>query len=210
VTASAFARSLPDFTRHTTGRPPEDRSGMPVVGPLVPVPEPVDPAVLVAEARESGRQEGAAAARAEFERQRAADDARHAEELAESRRRWCEEESDRLAAALTAGLAGIETAIAASVGRILAPFLGEQVRRAAIDELAATLGPLLADGDGPTMVVRGPADLLDRLRPKLSAHAGAVVFGETAAAADIVVGTGDTVVETRIAEWLARLAAAVE
>lgn len=204
MTAGAFARSLPDFARDA-GRPAPSFE-RPVVEP---VPAAIDPAKLLADAHERGFREGTAAARVEFEQQRAADAARHEERLVAERRRWSDAEGDRLAAEISAGFRRIETNVAASVARILAPFVAEQVRRTAVDELSATLSALLTDGSARTMVVRGPHDLVERLRPKLVADAASIRF-EVTASADIRVATGETIVETQIAAWLDRLAAAVE
>ena len=204
MTAGAFARSLPDFARDT-GRPAPGFERV-----IVEPPPPADdPARQLAEAHDRGCREGAAAAQAEFERLRADDAARHEERLVEERRRWSEEESDRLAAEIAAGLQRIEADLATNVARALAPFVTEQVRRTAVDELSETLAALLADGSAQTMVVHGPLDLVERLRAKLAPHAASIRF-ETTASADVLVTTGETIVETQIAAWLHRLAAAVE
>ncbi len=204
MSAGAFARSLPDFARNA-GRP-EPSFERTIVAPAPPAE---DPATLLADAYDRGLREGTAAARAGFEQQRAADAARHEERIVEARRRWSEEESDRLAAEIAAGLQRLAAEIATDVARILAPFVAEAVRRSAIAELSEALTGLLTDGSARTMVVQGPQDLLDRLRPKLSVYAASLEF-KVAASADILVTTGETIVETQIAAWLDRLAAAVE
>jgi hypothetical protein len=204
VTAGAFARCLPDFAREA-GRPAQSFQ----TTILEPAPPADDPAELIADAHDRGLRDGAAAARVDFEQQRAADAARHEERLVAERRRWSEEEGDRLAAEIAAGLQRIETNVAASVARILAPFVAEEVRRTAVDELSQTLDALLTGGGARTMVVRGPHDLVERLRAKLAGLAASVQF-EVTSSADILVTTGETIVETQIAAWLDRLAAAVE
>jgi hypothetical protein len=204
VTAGAFARSLPDFAREA-GRPaPSFERTI-----REPAPPADDPAKLLADAHDRGFRDGAAAARAEFEQLRADDAAAHELRLVEERQRWSEQESDRLATEIAAGLQRIEAELATGVARALAPFVAEQVRRTAVDELSQTLTALLADGGARTMVVHGPRDLVERLRPKLAPYAASVQF-ETTAAADILVTTGETIVETQITAWLDRLAAAVE
>lgn len=202
MTVGAFARALPDFARGGEPAPPVEMESL---APQVPVE---DPAKLLDEAYERGRRDGAADAGEAFERTRAADLAGFEERLTEARRGWAETESDRLAAEIRQAMQALETGIAASVARILLPFVAESVRRRALDELSETLTALLTGGVR-TLVVNGPIDLVEPLKAKLGPYAQAVEF-RPADGPDIVARSRDTVVETQIGAWLDRLAAAVE
>ena len=204
MTVNAFALYLPDFARRTSDRPPPAIE----MEALEPATPPEDPGRPVAEALEQGRREGLATARAEFERIRATDLVRYDERLLDERRRWTEEESDRLARQLAAALQEIEAGLVSSIARILVPFAAESIRRAALDELTETLAALLA-GDGCRLTVGGPADLIEALRTRLGPRAQSIEF-HPADALDIRASTGETVVETQIGAWLGRLSAAIE
>lgn len=202
MTVGAFARALPDFARGGEPAPPVEMGSL---APQVPVE---DPAKLLDDAYARGRRDGAADAGERWERTRAADLAGFEDRLAEERRLWTETESDRLAGEIRQAMQALEEGIAASVARILLPFVSESVRRRALDELSETLTALLTGGVR-TLVVNGPLDLVEPLKAKLGPYAQAVEF-RPADGPDIVARSRDTVVETQIGAWLDRLAAAAE
>lgn len=206
MTANAFALYLPDFARRSSPERPPPAVEMATLEPATPAE---DPGKALAEAREQGRREALATARAEFERVRATDLVRYDERLLDERRRWTEAESDRLAAQMTAALQEIEAGLVSTVARILMPFVAERVRQTGLDELSETLTTLLSQGDAKTMIVTGPADLLEPLKAKLGVYAPGVEF-RPGAGPDVTATTGETVVETQIGAWIARLTAAVE
>lgn len=201
MTANAFSLYLPDFARRGS-----ERTAVPVeMEAIEPANPPEDPGKAIAEALERGRREALATARAEFERIRATDLVRYDERLLEERRRWTDEESDRIAKTFVGAFLELEGAIVASVARILTPFVSERVRRSALDEFSELLTALLAGEQLRTLTISGPEDLLEPLRGRLGAYAAAIEFrpGE---GAEVRAVSGETIVETQIGAWTARLA----
>ncbi len=149
---------------------------------------------------ESGRQAGLAEARAEAEaaaaRQAQAADAA----LEQARLAWTEAVATPLATELPRALDALAERLAETTGRLLRPFLEGELRDAASRALIDQIRPLLSGGDGSLIRVSGPADPLRGVFP-----AGTPVeFAETEAV-DVSIVLGETVIETRIAAWVARL-----
>jgi hypothetical protein len=168
-------------------------------------------AQLAAEAEERGRLAGREEAAAELARARAADREELARELAEARRQHeaaIAALGDRLAGDLAAGLAAIAARIADDVARVLAPFLHTAVRERACDEIAETTLALLHSAEHLSLTLSGPADLVARLSARLGGrpHRAEVTDGEP----ELRVTVDDTAIQTRIAAWSERLAAAAE
>jgi hypothetical protein len=160
-------------------------------------------------AHASGFEDGKAALRAELERkleaQRVANDAR----LASERQAWVSAEAGKLAERLTVGLTELEGRIADTLARILQPFLGAELRRRAIGELRAELEALLRKHPGIECIVSGPEDLLDELRRHLAGKTLTVTY-RIAEGVDLRVEAGQTVLETRLGVWLARMQEALQ
>lgn len=199
----AIARHLPDFAA------PRPRGSEPAAPgrPSTPQPPAIDLAEIKREAMELGRREGEAAARAEFEAQRAQDEERFAQRLVAERAAWCAAQSEPLSAAMRDGLAALEAALCEQLARIVGPFLKDAVRQGAMAELETLMVPLLAREDRPVLKVSGPADLIDALRIRLG-DPGACLF-EPADMPDVRVVAGETVLETQISAWLDRLGSSV-
>ena len=199
--AQASAKYLPHFAADGHGRlriVEAERAARP------PGERPL--AEIVAEAEAHGRRAAAEAAKAEGERQRAADRAAFAAELAEARRRWSEEMAGRLAAEIGARLDELRATVVDGVARVLAPFVETLVRERALDELGQTVAALLRDGRHLRIRLSGPADLLAVLAERLDVPAIECVAAD---GPDVAVILDDTTVETRIAAWLSVVATAV-
>ncbi|WP_162501608.1 hypothetical protein, partial [Methylobacterium crusticola] len=146
--------------------------------------------------------------RAEAQAARAGEEAAFAARLAEARRRWSETEAESLAAGFAAALRSLEADLAARLARLLVPVLADALRARALAELAAALSRLLADPRHAAIRVSGPEDLLGALAARLGPQGAAVAF-TPAEAPEVRVSADDTVVETQLAAWTGRLAAAV-
>ncbi|MEH3147643.1 MAG: hypothetical protein PGN34_20370 [Methylobacterium frigidaeris] len=236
--AHALARCLPDFSGDLPAlmagpEPlglllrPARRAAPPAEAASAAVavaPAPARAAILTAEEREAllreGEERGRRAALAEAqaalaaageaaEARLAAERAAFAERLEAERRSWGEAQADPLAAGLSAALGDIETRLADRVAEALVPVLDAVLRRQAADELRAVLARLMADPDHPAIRVAGPEDLLTALAARLGPEAGAVTFvpGD---GVEVRVTADRTVIETQLAAWGRRLAAAVE
>jgi hypothetical protein len=163
----------------------------------------------IAAARDDGLTEGltraAAAHAAALEAERDAS----AERLAAERELWAREEGHILAEKVDRGLAEIEVRIAAHTARILRGMLADGLIDRAIRELAEHLHALLSGANGKLVEVSGPEDLVSALSAKLGTASAAIEL-RPGASADVRVVCDDTLVESRLNAWLARLATAVE
>lgn len=179
----------------------------PAVAPVdIPafLPKPArEPAVDTTQIFEDGRQAGLAEARAELEEQLARLHAEHAAALEGARQAWNDEIATRLAAQIPQALDTIGDQISDTVGRLLRPFLEAELRDAANRALIAQITPLLNGADGALVRVSGPALLLETLR-RVFPSDGATIFEETEAT-EVTIQLGETMIETRIAPWIAKL-----
>ena len=181
---------------------------------ILPLQQSFDPraeeelALKLEAANAAAREEGQAAAAAEFDLALAEERARFEEHLAGAREAWLAEEGQRLGAAAETALAELERRLADSVARILEPFLETLLREQVVAELARTLSALTAEGE-PLLRVSGPASLVEALKEKLGASRGAVEY-LPAQSGDISVTVDQTVVETRLEAWIDRFRQALE
>jgi hypothetical protein len=101
------------------------------------------------------------------------------------------------------GLRKIEAEIAAAVARLLKPVLADHAGKDAIAILGAALNQLLMQRPGVKVRISGRADLIEKLGQRFPRLAGAeFVAGESA---DIRVEADQTVIETCLAAWVAKL-----
>lgn len=171
--------------------------------PAFPLKTPREPAPDLGEIFERGREAGLAEARGEAERQ-IVEMRRQAEAaLATERQRWADEVAVPLAAQLPEALQALAEPIAETVGRLLRPFMASEMRDAACRALIQQISPLLAGAGGALIRVSGPPVLIATLRFVFPENQ-AVEFVESEAS-EVTILTQDTVIETRIGEWVARL-----
>lgn len=119
--------------------------------------------------------------------------------------------ADSLAVELRAGIEAASARISSNVATALVPFLREGITRAAIASFVKELGDVLDTTDGMLVEVACPKEILEPLRDRLEevmtargAPPGSVRF-VSGSATEIRVTLNDTVIETRLAEWLSRL-----
>lgn len=200
--AGRFAEHLPHFAIKQFGDVALGRLVDPLGGPAAPPPDDGR-----SDAENRAIREAVEAARTECERQRAEDKADFDMRLAEVRQQLTEEFADALAGRVTAALAEMSGAISAHVAAVLSRFLDGAVRHRALDELCETVSALVVENRAARVRIVGPEPLLARLKQRLSALGDAIEYAE-AGGADVTVRIDDTVIETRIAAWAERLAAA--
>jgi len=176
---------------------------VPVDLPAFPLKTPRQPPPDLDGIFESGRQAGLAAARAEAQRESAKQRSEAEATLAAERLRWAEDVAAPCSSQLAGALQALAENLSDTVGRLLRPFLAAEMRDAACRALIQQIAPLLAGADGALIRVSGPSPLLETLRLVFPAGQ-AVEFVETDAV-DVTIVTRDTVIETRIAEWVGRL-----
>jgi hypothetical protein len=169
-------------------------------------------AVVAAErleaARASGFASGEAAAEAALEARLAEQHEAHARELAAARLAWATGEAQRLADALASGLRDLEARIADAAARALVPILRAEVGRQAVDALGAELGLLLGRDGGVNLDISGPEDLIEALRAHLadgSAGKAVRVTYRPGGGPDIRIAAGETILETRLGAWAAKI-----
>ena len=159
-------------------------------------------------ARASGFASGEAAATAALEATVAGLGEQHALELAAAREAWVRGEADNLAHQLAAGLRDLETRIADATARVLAPLLRAEVVRQAITDLNSELARLLANAADVSLSISGPEDLLQALRVQLADQlAGKTVSVDyrQSEEPDVRIVAGQTVLETRLGVWAAKI-----
>jgi hypothetical protein len=167
----------------------------------------IDPAVEIDKAYRRGLEDGASAARAEYAKQ--LDDLRHvaAEERVADRLAWAGEEGARLADRMDAAVVEVEGRIAEVVARILEPFLMEQQRRRALNEFVQAITDLTQRQRGLALTITGPEDLLVGISERLNGRVPLVL--QVTDDPDVRVETDDTVIESRIQDWMNRVAEAM-
>jgi hypothetical protein len=199
------ARYLVEFPQR--GRGPH----LPICDRVPPQPVPgfqePDLQELIAEAEARGRAEGEAAAHLQLEQRMTAERSAFEERVAAERRGWVAEQADVLSRELHSALVSLSERVSASIGRALAPFLAESLRRKAVDDLAERIEALLAGQAGATIKVTGPEDLLDALRARLSDRTPMIEF--LPGGAELRVTFEAMRIETELEAWGARLREAV-
>ena len=179
---------------------PTDAIELPAFLPKTPrQPKGPDLDAIFESGRQAGLTEQQTQAQQELDRQRG----EAARTLDEARQRWAEEVAAPLTTQISQALEALGENLADRVGRLLQPFLGTELRDAACRSLIAQIGPLLAGSDGAAIRVSGPALLLTTLR-EVFPPGGAVEFAENDRT-EVTVVTSETIIETRIADWVARL-----
>jgi hypothetical protein len=167
-----------------------------------------DMAARIEEAFARGSAEARAAARSECEAEIGRRSEEFARQLATDRQAWATETGDKLARQLTAGLRTIEESIANSLAHVLEPFLIAELRRQAIDELVLLVRGLMSNKEGLSLEVLGPDDLLAVLRERLAGDGPKIRF-TAAEGSDVRVHADQTIIETQLGIWLAKIKEAV-
>jgi hypothetical protein len=165
-------------------------------------------AARVAEAHAAGLEKGKAAALATAEAKLEEQRAQFQRQLALERAAWAAREGETLARQLEAGLRALEAQIADAVARLLAPLVEARLRHQAVAELRAELDALLTRDPRLSLSIAGPEDLLEVLRGLLSDQRCSVSY-VASDACDISVAADQTLLQTRLAGWKARIEEAV-
>jgi hypothetical protein len=201
--AKAFAVHLPHFRVDQPARGIDFGRLKPLGDATVDTPRDA-----VQEALAKARVEATAEAEVRFAALRAEDRAAHERDLAERERRFAEATADALVQGLAEGLAAIEAMLSEHVARALSRFLAGAVRERALGELAQTVAGLLATAACTKVRITGPEALIERFRARLGDVKAAVDLVVDSGRSDLAVTLDDTIVETRIADWMDRLSAA--
>jgi hypothetical protein len=172
-------------------------------------PSTASTAVMAEEAAHAkGFESGKAAAEAQLAGKLEELDAFHRQELSSAREAWTLLESGRLAEQLLKGLDDLEARLAETTARILKPFLAAELYKRAIGDLAESLTALRQE-NAAVISVAGAADLLEGLRARLDGKLDNIAY-HPSQACDVRVTVGQTVLETRVGAWMARIEGAAK
>jgi predicted nucleic acid-binding protein len=155
------------------------------------------------------RAEEREAARKELETAIAAERARHLDELDHQRIVWVEQQSEAMAAQVTNAIEQLEANISERVANILRPFLADAYRAQSLAEFKDHLETLLSGRDAGLLKISGPDDLLSAMQIHLRRYGSSIEFIPSEHI-EISAKAQDTIVQTQLNSWSARLAQALE
>ncbi|EIM24930.1 hypothetical protein [Microvirga lotononidis] len=213
--AGTLASLLADFSSPPAGAP----SGISLLRTIKVAPEPTPespppPAVdrhaeIVTSVEARVRTEEREAARRELEDAIAAERARYLEDMNEKRAIWVEQQALQLSSQIAATLDRLEADLSAKVANILRPFVAEAFRQQALAEFKEVLATLLSGSNARLLNVSGPEDLLMALQGSLGPSRNMIEFtpGEHV---EVSVKAQDTLAQTQLNAWSARLFQALE
>jgi hypothetical protein len=184
-----------------TARPKEIRREPPPPPPS-PAPRAEPPPVNLLD---DAYHRGYAAGLADGEAKLAEERIRGAVRLGEERAKWSDQQSVAMVNGFASACRELENGVAASVARILQGFVLDKVREAAVAALVQQIATLTTNSPVPLFRISGPGDLLDQLRSQLEASGRTGVEYHVADTAEIRVVADQTVIETQLSVWTARL-----
>jgi hypothetical protein len=202
VTAVSIARYLAEFGNI---EPPREVIAAPEIPPAAP-DEPVshiDVAQLTEEAHARGVEEGRAAAQTAFDAALAEERKSIQSRTILERSKWRAHEGQRLSEALGAAVERLKDEMAASLARILQPFLIAKLREEMVGALREALAAMLLDDRSPLIRISGPEDILNGLREGMEPSMRAIEF-VPADSVDVTIVAQDTVIESQLRAWMAR------
>ena len=119
-------------------------------------------------------------------------------------RRHLEEIAASLSRGLREGIDAIAANLSEQTANILAPVLTEKLSLKAVSALADVVRSAMPDGEGVTLVVKGPKDLFERLKTQPGFEEETMKFTETTDI-DLSVELGESVFVTRMSAWASSL-----
>ncbi len=190
---------LADIAEAVTAAAEADEIELPSFLPKTPREPPPDLDAIF----ENGRKAGLAEARAEAEMQAAWLQQQAATALEQARQGWADEVAAQLATQIPEAFQALGESLSDATGRLLRPFLENELHDTASRALIEQIRPLLAGEDGTLVRVSGPALLIETLRHVFPA--GCAVEFTANHDTDVSIVAGETTIETRIEAWIARL-----
>ena len=154
---------------------------------------------------QQGLSEGRAEAQADAEVRLAEAETLFLERLSLERNGFRQECADVLAARLEGAVKLIERAVGERVATLLRPWIVEQLRERAVQDLEAAITRALVEG--AKVHIEAPAEMLEHLRNSLPNDAFQIGYSESASS-DVRAHIEDTVIEANIAAWISELEAA--
>lgn len=130
--------------------------------------------------------------------------AAHAAELETLRSTYLDELATRVVSQLREGVDAIATNLSEQTAAILAPILTEELSTKAVAALADVVRASMPDGEGVTLVVKGPQSLFDTLKAQPGFDEAGMKFTENTDI-DLSVEVGESVFVTRMSAWASSL-----
>lgn len=130
---------------------------------------------------------------------------RSAVRLGEERAKWSDQQAVAIVNGFSTACRELETNIASSVARILQPFLADAVRDKAVEALIEQISALTCSSPVPVFRISGPGDLLERVKSQLDTARRTGIEYQVADTLEIRVVADQTVIETQMQAWTARL-----
>ena len=130
---------------------------------------------------------------------------RSAVRLGEERAKWSDQQAVAIINGFSTACRELETNIASSVARILQPFLADAVRDKAVTALIEQISALTCSSPVPVFRISGPGDLLERVKAQLETARRTGIEYQIADTLEIRVVADQTVIETQMQAWTARL-----
>ncbi|MBA1154726.1 hypothetical protein [Microvirga mediterraneensis] len=213
--AGTLASLLTDFSSPAAGAP----SGISLLRSVKiasePSPEPPQPPIVDRQAEIAAsiearvRAEEREIARKELEDVLAAEKIRHLEDMNEQRAIWVEQQAQQLSDQISTAVGRIEGDLSEKVANILRPFLAEAYRQQALAEFKEVLTTLLSGNDARLLNVSGPEDLLVSLQASLG-NSGRLIEVTPSEHVEVSATAQDTLAQTQLSAWSARLFQALE
>lgn len=121
-----------------------------------------------------------------------------------AREAWVNETAGVLASQMNESIEAAFATLRDDMARALTPFIAQEVFSHTFEHLLASIKKGLAGETDPTIEIFAPADLIEKLKHRLSDYNIAIIAHETDGA-DVRVQMGVTSIETSLQEWTARL-----
>lgn len=125
--------------------------------------------------------------------------------LEDERQKWTEGEAQALAQKLTQALNEALESLRVDVSRVLTPFVSRRLSALILDDLVTTVRAGLANESAPAVEISGPPDFVGKLGAAL-AHEGVAMTRRESDGIDATITFDATTIETRLGEWVARIA----
>lgn len=156
---------------------------------------------MTAEAeREAMRIELEAQLRAALQEERQA----YEQRLQAARAQWTSQTAEEFSQRMCRAFDAAFDALREDVSAILTPFVSREIAAQALDETIMAARAALADENAPAISLRGPKDLLDKMRESLNSAKIAMAAQESDDV-DLSVDMSKTRIETRLGDWMRRL-----
>jgi hypothetical protein len=178
---------------------PRRQNALTLMPRVVPIAEDVE--TRLREAFEKGRQEGLAAARVESAAALASQRDEQDKLVEAERLVFQANEYAKLAEQISGGLIEIEDRIAATVARILRPYLTQEHATRITKALSDNLARILSGESAALLKISGPENLLNILRERLSKRHVQVEYSFEDGV-DVTIETQQTVVQSQLQAWI--------